>query len=249
MIEVEGLRKSFRALPVLKGVSFRVGRGEALFILGPSGAGKSTLLRCLNGLVRPDAGRVVIDGVAVDRKGLHRIRKQVGFIFQGFNIVGNLSVLQNVLIGRLAEKASWNIVFTQADRAVALDAIAAVGLRDKAHARADTLSGGQKQRVGIARALAHDPSVLLADEPISNLDPRAGNEVLTLLKSINQERGTTLICNLHDVGHATRLGDRILGLRDGLLQFDGPAAALSAADVSRIYGEQSPALSLVEVTP
>ncbi len=249
MVEVEGLAKAFGSLRVLKGVSFQVRRGEAVFVLGPSGAGKSTLLRCLNGLISADEGKVKIDGVVVDRRGLHLVRKKVGFIFQGFNVIGNVSVLQNVLIGTLAEKSPWNIVFSEADRRIAIDALAAVGLADKVHARADTLSGGQKQRVGIARALAHNPSILLADEPISNLDPRSGNEVLGLLRSINRERGTTLICNLHDVGHATRLGDRILGLRDGLIQFDGPPGALTSTGLSRIYGEHLPTSSLLEVIP
>lgn len=249
MIEVEDLWKSFGGVRVLQGLTFRVGRGEAVFVLGPSGAGKSTLLRCLNGLVRPDWGRVAIDGIAVDRRGLHAVRKKVGFIFQGFNVVGNLSVLQNVLVGRLAEKAPWDVFFSKADRRIALDAIAAVGLAEKAYDRADTLSGGQKQRVGIARALAHDPDVLLADEPISNLDPKSGGEVLALLRAINRERGTTLVCNLHDVGHAARLGDRILGLRDGSLQYDGPPAEMSPGDLARIYGDHAPAPSPLEVLP
>ena len=174
MIEVDGLTKAFGSLRVLKGLTFRVESGEALFVLGPSGAGKSTLLRCLNGLVMPGGGAVAIDGIPIERRRLREVRRKVGFIFQGFNLVGNLSVLRNVLIGRLAEKAPWDLAFSKADRRIALDAIAAVGLADKADARADTLSGGQKQRVGIARALAHDPAVLLADEPVSNLDPRSG---------------------------------------------------------------------------
>jgi phosphonate transport system ATP-binding protein len=231
----------------LNGLSFRVDRGEAVFVLGPSGAGKSTLLRCLNGLVLPDGGRVMVDGGAVDRRSLRQVRKKVGFIFQGFNVVGNLSVLRNVMIGRLAEKAPWNVVFTKADRRIALEAIAAVGLSEKVHARVDTLSGGQKQRVGIARALVHDPEVLLADEPISNLDPRSGAEILSLLRTINVERGTTVICNIHDVGHATRLGARLIGIRGGLIRYDGPPDGLSAADLASIYGAPLPAETLDEV--
>ena len=240
MIEVDGLTKSFGSLQVLKGLTFRVERGEALFVLGPSGAGKSTLLRCLNGLVMPGGGAVAIDGIPIERRRLREVRRKVGFIFQGFNLVGNLSVLRNVLIGRLAEKAPWDLAFSKADRRIALDAIAAVGLADKAHARAETLSGGQKQRAGIARALAHDPAVLLADEPVSNLDPRSGPEILALLRAINRERGTTLICNIHDVGHATRHADRILGLRDGTIRYDGPPDELTPDDLARIYGGHLP---------
>ncbi len=249
MIEVEGLRKSFGRLEVLKGLHFRVRRGESVIVLGASGAGKSTLLRCLNGLILPDGGSLTIGGIAVRRESLRALRKRVGFIFQGFNVIGNLSVLRNVLVGRLAEKSFFNLVFTRADRLAAMDAIEAVGLADKAHGRVDTLSGGQKQRVGIARALAHGPDILLADEPVSNLDPRTGGDVLALLRSINRERGTTLICNIHDVAAAARMGDRVLGLRDGLIRYDGPPAGLTAGELERIYGPSSPTAPRPEVSP
>jgi ABC-type lipoprotein export system ATPase subunit len=154
MIQVANLTKSFGRHRVLRGLSFRVGAGEFVVVLGPSGAGKSTLLRCLNGLVQPSLGSVAVAGSVVDRRTLGAVRKQVGFIFQGANVHGSLTVLQNVLIGRLAEKSPWSILFSKEDRSVAREAIERVGLGEKTFARTSTLSGGQRQRVGIARALA-----------------------------------------------------------------------------------------------
>lgn len=249
MIEVEHLTKSFGSLVVLDGLSFRVGRGEFVVVLGPSGAGKSTLLRCLNGLVRPSGGSIAVDGIGLDRHHLPAVRRRVGFIFQGVNVHGNLTVLQNVLIGRLAEKAPWAVLFSEDDRRVARDAIERVGLGAKRDARVSTLSGGQRQRVGIARALAHDPAVLLADEPVSSLDPVTGREILDLLREINRDRGTTVLCNLHDVGLASRVADRILGLRGGAIAFDGPPARLAPEDLARIYGDGLHPIEPAEVTP
>ncbi|MBV8486666.1 MAG: ATP-binding cassette domain-containing protein, partial [Planctomycetaceae bacterium] len=174
-------------------MNLEVARGEALFVLGPSGAGKSTLLRCLNGLYWPSGGSVWIDEVKLERRNLAAIRRRVGFIFQGYQLISNLSVLRNVLIGRLAEKPGWSLFFSKRDLYLAREAIEAVGLEDKVHARVSELSGGQKQRVGIARALVRDPEVLLADEPISSLDPVTGREVLALLRSIGSARGMTLV--------------------------------------------------------
>jgi len=249
MIEVDHLSKSFGPLTVLDRLSFRVGRGEFVAVLGPSGAGKSTLLRCLNGLVRPSSGSIVVDGIGLDRRHLAAVRKRVGFVFQGVNVHGNRTVLQNVLIGRLAGKAPWNVFFSEEDRRVARAAIERVGLGAKVHDRVSTLSGGQRQRVGIARALAHDPAVLLADEPTSSLDPVTGREILDLLREINRDRGTTVLCNLHDVGQAGRVADRILGLRVGAIAFDGPADRLAPDDLARIYGDRLHDPEPAEVSP
>jgi phosphonate transport system ATP-binding protein len=249
MIAVDNLTKFFGSLLVLKGLSFQVSCGDLVVVLGPSGAGKSTLLRCLNGLVSPSDGSVVIDGIRLERRHLGAVRKRVGFIFQGVNVHGNLTVLQNVLIGRLAEKSPWNVVFSKEDHRVALEAIERVGLGTKVGERASKLSGGQRQRVGIARALAHDPAVLLADEPVSSLDPVTGREILDLLREINRDRGTTVVCNLHDVGLARRVADRILGLRGGEITFDGPPDRLSAFELARIYGDSLPEPEPAEVIP
>lgn len=249
MIEVEGLTRSFGALEVLRGVSFQVPRGEFVVVLGPSGAGKSTLLRCLNGLVRPSSGSVAIDRVVVGRENLAAVRKRVGFIFQGVNVHGNLSVLRNVLIGRLAEKPPWALTFSADDKRLARQAIERVGLGGREETRVSTLSGGQRQRVGIARALAHDPAVLLADEPVSSLDPVTGCEVLDLLRAINRERGTTVVCNLHDVSLARRVADRVIGLNGGRITFDGPPARMTVIDLIEIYGESFQLTQPAEATP
>jgi phosphonate transport system ATP-binding protein len=238
MIEVESLTKAFGTLAVLDGLTFHVRRGEFVVVLGPSGAGKSTLLRCLNGLVRPTGGSVSVDGIVLDRGNLAAVRKKVGFIFQGVNVHGNLNVLQNVLIGRLAEKSPWSVLFSKKDRRIARAAVDRVGLAAKADDRVATLSGGQRQRVGIARALAHKPSVLLADEPVSSLDPVTGREILDLLREINRDRGTTVLCSLHDVGIATRVADRIIGLHGAAITFDGPPGRLTPGDLARIYGDR-----------
>jgi phosphonate transport system ATP-binding protein len=248
MIEVANLTKSFGHLRVLSGLSFRVERGEFVVVLGASGAGKSTLLRCLNGLVRPSAGTIAVDGIDVRPRATGAVRKQVGFIFQGINVHGSLTVLQNTLIGRLAEKPRWAFRFSRDDRRVAREAIERVGLGEKIHARTSTLSGGQRQRVGIARALAHAPSVLLADEPVSSLDPVTGREILDLLRAINRDRGTTILCNLHDVGQASRIADRIIGIRDGEIEFNDSPALLAPSDLARIYGDRIHAPDSAEVT-
>lgn len=248
MIEVEQLTKSFGSLTVLDRLTFRVERGQFVVVLGPSGAGKSTLLRCLNGLIFPSGGSVRVDGVRLEPRRVAAVRKRVGFIFQGVNVHGNLTVLQNVLIGRLADKPPWSVVFSSEDRRVARAAIERVGLGAKVDARVATLSGGQRQRVGIARALAHDPAVLLADEPVSSLDPVTGREILDLLREINRDRGTTVMCNLHDVGLASRVADRVLGLRDGAITFDGPREHLAPHDLARIYGDLLQHSEPIEVT-
>jgi phosphonate transport system ATP-binding protein len=236
MIRIVELTKEFGGSRVLRGVNLEVARGEALFVLGPSGAGKSTLLRCLNGLYWPSDGSVWIGGVKLERGNLAAIRRRIGFIFQGYQLISNLSVLRNVLIGRLAEKPGWSLIFSKHDVRLARQAIDAVGLGDKVHARVSELSGGQKQRVGIARALVHDPEVLLADEPISSLDPVTGREILTLLRSIGIMRGMTLLCNLHDVSLAIETADRLIGLRDGVVAFDRRPEDLTTDDLNRLYG-------------
>jgi phosphonate transport system ATP-binding protein len=167
MIRIVELTKEFGGNYVLRGVNLEVAQGEALFVLGPSGAGKSTLLRCLNGLYWPSSGIVWIGGMKLERRNLAAIRRRVGFIFQAYQLLSNLSVLRNVLIGRLAEKPGWSLFFSKRDVHLACEAIEAVGLGDKVHARVSELSGGQKQRVGIARALAHDPMIPRSYWPMS----------------------------------------------------------------------------------
>ncbi len=223
---------------MLDQVNFSVKDQEFLVILGSSGAGKSTLLRCMNGLVQPTGGQIRVDDTICEKKNIRQIRKKVGFIFQQYQVIGNLSVLQNVLLGLLGTKSYWNIFFSKEERVKAEEAIELVGLADKIHARVDQLSGGQKQRVGIARAVLQNPKVILADEPVASLDPVTSEEILSLLKRINQEKGTTMICNLHQLEYAKRYGERIVGIRNGRIQYDGPALQLGDSDIMHIYGRQ-----------
>lgn len=236
MISIENLSKSFGSNEVLKGISFQVKRGEFLTILGSSGAGKSTLLRCINGLFEPSTGVIVVDGMEVNKANIKNIRKKVGFIFQNINVAPNLTVMTNVLTGTLGTKTPLNIFFSKEDREKATEAIEIVGLTDKINTRVGRLSGGQRQRVGIARVLVQNPKIILADEPVSSLDPVIGREILELLQKINKTRGTVIICNLHQLEFAKRFGQRIIGIRHGVFQFDKEPSKLQRGDLLKVYG-------------
>ena len=204
MIEVRGLSKEYAGgVQALDDVSLDVEPGQFVALIGPSGAGKSSLLRCLNGFVTPTAGRVTVDGAVVTGAGrmeLRRIRARIGFVFQQFNLLRRLSVLDNVLVGRLAHASGWRSAigwFAASDVARAGAALDRVGLGGLGDRRADTLSGGQQQRVAIARALVQEPRTILADEPMSSLDPALAESVMELLREINQQDGITVITSLH----------------------------------------------------
>jgi phosphonate transport system ATP-binding protein len=243
MVEVAGLRVVLPpAVVALDGVDLVVARGEFVVILGPSGAGKTTFLRALNRLVEPAAGSVRIAGHAVTGAAppaLRAVRRQVGMIFQQFHLVRRLSVLDNVLTGRLGYVAPLPSLagrFPERDRALARDALAQVGLAHLAARRADTLSGGEQQRVAIARALAQAPSVILADEPTASLDPALTDTIMGTLRRINSERGLTLIVTQHQLPIALAYATRIVGLRHGRVAFDGPPAAVTQPVIDRLYG-------------
>ena len=242
VIRADGVAKRYPPqVDALRGVSFRVGRGEFVAVLGPSGAGKTTLFRCLTGLTRPDAGSVTVDGREVTRmqgRALRAARREVALIFQQFNLVRRLSALQNVLGGRLAFVPTWRVVlrrFSHTDRALALRCLDRVGLLDKAATRADQLSGGQQQRVAIARAMAQDARVILADEPVASLDPEAAATVLESLRSA-AATGVAVIASLHQVHLARTYADRIVALRDGRIVEDAPAARIDERVLDMIYG-------------
>jgi len=229
-------------LRALKGVDLEIPRGQFVVIVGLSGAGKSTLIRTVNNLVVPSRGDVAIEGRSVTRaKGteLRRMRSGIGMIFQTFNLVKRSSVLRNVLAGRLGAVHPLRGVtglFPRADVAFAHECLRRVGIPEKAFNRADALSGGQQQRVGIARALAQKPSVMLADEPVASLDPPTSHAVLRDLKRIAREDGITTIVNLHFIDMAREYADRIIGMRDGLIVFDGTAAQATDRVFEDIYG-------------
>jgi phosphonate transport system ATP-binding protein len=229
----------------LKNVSFSVEKGEFLVIIGLSGSGKSTLLRCINRLIEPSAGKIFVDGVDVTELSsarMRRVRRKIGMIFQHFNLIKRSTVLTNTLSGRLGYMSVWRSLlglFTRADRRLAIQNLARVGLEDKAYARADELSGGQQQRVGIARALMQNPDLLLTDEPVSALDPATSHSVMQYLEQMNQEDGVTVLASLHFLSLARRYGTRIIALKGGELMFDGSPSEIDEAKFKEIYGDEA----------
>lgn len=228
----------------LGGVDVVIDRPQLVAVIGSSGAGKSTFIRCINRLVEPTAGSVRLNGediVALDRKGLRAARRRIGMIFQEYNLVERLSVMQNVLSGRLGYTglfASLRYRFPPEDIQAAFALLDRVGLDGYHNQRADALSGGQRQRVGIARALMQRPDLLLLDEPTASLDPKTSRQIMRLVRELVAERQTPAIINIHDVALARAHADRIIGMKDGLIVFDAEASALTDAALTRIYGEE-----------
>ena len=244
MIRIRGLTKHYPGgVAALKGVDLDVEAGEFIALIGQSGAGKSTLLRCINGLVMPTAGEVAVDGELVtgaSDTSVRQIRARVGFVFQQFNLLKRSSVLDNVRVGTLSRAATWPSLagrFPEAETERARRALGRVGLSGLEGRRVDTLSGGQQQRVGIARALAQEPRVLLADEPMSSLDPALSRSLMELLRHINREDGLTVIASLHVLDLARSYGDRIVGLRAGRVVHDGRPSAMTEAAAEAIFGD------------
>ena len=246
MISIRNLRKSYGSNHVLHGIDMDVKAGEFVVMLGLSGAGKSTLLRCMNGLNQPDSGQLQVGGIDLMRRHSRReLARHVAMVFQHHNLVPRLSVRKNVLTGRLGQVgtlASVLQLFKQSDIALADACLQRVGLAHKADERTEALSGGQMQRVGIARALAQQPQVILADEPVASLDPKTARSVLQYLRDATRELGIAVVCNLHQVDYAREFGDRIVGLSQGRMVFDGVPAMLDEAALNAIYsGEPQPA--------
>jgi phosphonate transport system ATP-binding protein len=241
-LKVEGLGKRFGAIAALEDVSLSVEPGEVVALLGPSGAGKSTLFRCITRLIRPDAGQIRVLGQDIaDLRGgaLRAARRDVGLIFQQFNLVGRVSAIDNVLAGRMGHAPTWRVVlrrFTPCDRQLALATLDRVGLLDKAYQRADRLSGGQQQRVAIARVLAQRARLVLADEPVASLDPRSAENVLESLRTIAREDGIAVICALHQVDLARRFTDRVIALRGGRQLLESRASDFDEAAFGALYG-------------
>lgn len=220
--------------------SIFVPKGQFLVLLGPSGAGKSTLLRCMNGLVTPTQGDVIVEGLGSifgDRRKLRQHRRQTGMIFQQHHLIGRLTALQNVMLGRISAHGALRSIFPlpRADRFLALQSLERVGLLERALDRVDELSGGQQQRVGIARAMAQRPRIVLADEPVASLDPATGEKVLADLHRICREDGITAIVSLHQVELARRFADRLIGLVKGRIVFEGTASQLGQTSLDQIY--------------
>jgi phosphonate transport system ATP-binding protein len=245
-LEVRGLSKEYRrGVPVLRDVNLTVGSTGVTTIIGPSGTGKSTLIRCINRLVEPTAGEILFHGVdllRLNRRALREARRRIGMVFQEFNLVERLSVMENVLSGRLGYMSAfkaWLRRYPRDDVDAAFDLLETVGLTPYANERADSLSGGQRQRVGIARAVMQQPELLLADEPTSSLDPKTSVEIMELLVNIAASRRIPVIVNIHNVPLARRFADHMVGMSGGHIVYDGTADSLTDEHLRQIYGGQN----------
>lgn len=249
MLQFKNLIKTYPdGTKALKGVSFDVEKGEFLVIIGLSGSGKSTLLRCTNRLIDPTAGEILWkeqDIAALNQKQLRPIRRKIGMVFQQFNLVKRLTVMANVLTGRLGYMDNWKALsyrFSHGDKEKALKALERVGLTEQAWKKASELSGGQQQRVGIARALMQEPEIILADEPVASLDPVLAHTILGDLERLNQEDGITVICSLHYLDLVQRYATRVIGLRDGKVVYRGTGEDIrnmTDEQFKEIYGEEA----------
>ncbi|MEF8906039.1 MAG: phosphonate ABC transporter ATP-binding protein [Haloarculaceae archaeon] len=242
MLEVVDLQKTYdTGDEALKGVSLTVQGSETVAMIGPSGAGKSTFIRCINRLTEPSGGTVSLDGTeltALDDGGLRSARRDIGMIFQEYNLVERLTVMENVLTGRLGYVSAWRAFrrdFPPEDIERAYAILDRVDLGDMENKRVDELSGGQRQRVGIARAVIQEPKILLVDEPTSSLDPETSNTVMNLLTDIAAEREVPVLINIHEVDLALEHADRIVGLHDGELVFEGTPADLDQQGLDQVY--------------
>ena len=245
MLELRQLEKRYPTGDLaLNGVSLRVGAGELVGLIGPSGAGKSTLIRCVNRLVQPSGGQINLDGQDLSMlgsAGLRHARRQIGMIFQEYALIERLTVMENLLSGRLGYTgfwASWFRRFEGDDIAQAFSLLERVGLGGMENKRADALSGGQRQRVGIARALMQSPKLLLVDEPTASLDPKTSRQIMRLILELCHERGLAAIVNIHDVVLATECLPRIVGLRAGIVVYDGPTVNIDKTVLTNIYGDE-----------
>ena len=228
----------------LKSVSIEVPSGQVLALIGPSGAGKSTLIRCINRLVEPTSGKVFLEDMDVTVLGssaLRRARRRMGMIFQEYALVERLTVMENVLSGRLGYVGFWRSFlrkYPQSDVDEAYRLLDRVGLVHMADKRADELSGGQRQRVGICRALIQNPALLLVDEPTASLDPKTSRQIMRLIVELCNERGLAAIINIHDVALAQMFVQRVIGLELGAVVFDGGPDDLTPEVLTQIYGEE-----------
>jgi phosphonate transport system ATP-binding protein len=227
ILKIRGLRKSYGPFEALKGIDLDFYPGEFAVVVGPSGAGKSTLIRCVNRMIDPSGGEILFNGMHMESLGgtqLRKQRSQIGMIFQHYNLIGRTNVIKNTLHGRLGHMNFFQSLlglYPDTDRERAFNLLEEVGLAEQIYKRADALSGGQMQRVGICRALMQEPRLLLADEPIASLDPKSAEIVMDQLKHLAEERGICCIVNLHQVDFARRYASRVIGVKQGILVFDG----------------------------
>ncbi|GBF34006.1 phosphonate ABC transporter ATP-binding protein [Desulfocucumis palustris] len=246
LLELRNVTKCYNsASTALSDVSFSVREGEFVSVIGPSGAGKSTMLRCINRMIEVTGGEIYFDGVIVsklNKRDLRKLRTKIGMIFQHYNLVDRLTVIENVLHGRLGYKSTLAGVlgrYSQEEKGQAFRIIKFLGLNEQVYSRCDQLSGGQKQRVGIARALVQNPKMILCDEPIASLDPNASKIIMDHLRNVSTGMGITMIVNLHQVNVALKYSDRIIGVNKGKVVFDGSPAELTPERIYDIYGSES----------
>jgi phosphonate transport system ATP-binding protein len=241
VFELKRVGKRFGDLRALTDVNLRIWPGERVALVGPSGAGKTTLINILNGTLLPSQGEVRVFGqdlACLSPRALRRVQRHIGTIYQQFHLVDNLRVIHNVNAGHLGRwsllKAAFSLIWPlEVERAA--EVLARVGIPEKLYERTDQLSGGQQQRVALARVLVQNPQVILADEPISNVDPKRSREIMDLLQHLNQETGKTLVVCLHAIEFAYSHCQRIIGLRQGRILFDAPPSAVSSEMVEALY--------------
>ena len=245
MLKIKQLVKKYNTGDLaLNSVDLEVQKGQVMALIGPSGAGKSTLIRCVNRLVAPTSGEILFNGenIVKMRSGkLRRARRNMGMIFQEFALVERLTVMENVLSGRLGYVGFWRSYlrkFPRNDIKGAFRLIEKVGLDAMTNKRADELSGGQRQRVGIARALIQNPDILLVDEPTASLDPKTSRQIMRLITELCEENQLAAIINIHDVALAQMFSERIVGLREGSIVYDGSPDDLKPDVLTEIYGKE-----------
>ncbi|MEN2766264.1 phosphonate ABC transporter ATP-binding protein [Ornithinibacillus xuwenensis] len=246
MIEFINVNKTYtNNIKALQNINLKINQGEFVAIIGLSGAGKSTLLRCINRMHDITSGKIMMNQVEVNAirgSDVRKLRKRVGMIFQSFNLITRTTVLKNVLVSFVPELTLWRKVtgvFTKGQKIKALTALDQVGILDKAYVRVNQLSGGQQQRVALARTLAQNPEIILADEPIASLDPVTSRHVMDDLKRINQAMNISVIMNIHHVEIALEYANRIIGVREGQIIFDGNSTEVTPVVLKHIYGDST----------
>ncbi len=245
ILEIRNLTKRYKDVTALDGVSLSIRRGEFVAVIGRSGAGKTTLLRCINRMVDASGGEVILNNVDVcrlSRTDLRKARSRIGMIFQHYNLVHRLTVLENVLHGRLGYKTTLDGMigrYSHEEKLLAVKTLAMLGLVDQMYKRCDELSGGQKQRVGIARALVQEPLLILCDEPIASLDPSSAKIIMDHLREACDNLGITIIVNLHQVDVALKYADRVIGIKGGRIAYDGSPENLARKTIYEIFGSEA----------
>lgn len=245
MIKFDHVDKVYaNGVKALDDVNLEIQQGEFVAVIGLSGAGKSTLIRTVNKMIEVSSGTVSVNGTDVSKlqgKELRKFRRKIGMVFQQFNLVSRTSVINNVLVARVADMSFFRTLFglySKEDKIAALEALDKVGILDKAYIRADQLSGGQQQRVALARTLAQNPEIILADEPVAALDPVMADVVMSDFQRINRDMNITVIINIHHVDLALQYADRVIGIQAGKVVFDGPTDKVTNDILKQIYGRE-----------